>query len=164
MRNYILAVIMTAIIFVCGTAQAESKDGFGIGFIIGEPTGLSMKKWIGNDRAIDLGIAWSFSENNSFHLHADYLFHRFDLLPTQKAKGQLPLYFGLGARLKLKDENDDRGRNDNDNLLGLRVPIGISYLFADHPFDLFAEIVPVLDLAPDTKFDLNIAVGARFYF
>jgi hypothetical protein len=30
--------------------------------------------------------------------------------------------------------------------------------------DLFAELVPVLDVAPDADEDINAAIGLRFYF
>ena len=95
---------LTLIVALCGIASAAPKDGIGIGVIVGEPTGLSLKKWIGDDRALDAGIAWSFSENDSLHLHADYLFHRFDLLSCSGARGRLPVYFGIGGRLKLKED------------------------------------------------------------
>ncbi|MGD9873426.1 MAG: hypothetical protein AB7T27_04065 [Kiritimatiellia bacterium] len=156
----LLAVCMTAWCAV----QAQTPDGLGIGIIIGEPTGLSIKKWLGGDRAVDAGIAWSFSENDSLHLHADYLWHRFDILGTAGSANRVPLYFGLGGRVKLKEENDGRGRNDADALVGLRVPFGISYLFKEVPADVFAEIVPILDVAPDTDFEMNAAIGARLYF
>lgn len=163
MKETIAAVIALGMVIASG-AYAQGKDGFGAGIIVGEPTGLSLKKWVAMDRAFDAGVAWSFLENDSLHLHADYLFHRFDVLSPPEVKGELPFYFGLGARLKLKEENEGKGKNDNDALVGVRVPLGISYLFADAPIDLFAEIVPVLDFAPDTDFSINAAIGARFYF
>jgi hypothetical protein len=30
--------------------------------------------------------------------------------------------------------------------------------------DVFLEIVPLVDLAPDTDFELNASVGARWFF
>lgn len=168
MKRLMLAALLTFSIVALGTAHAGPKKGLGIGIIIGEPTGLSLKKWISNDRAIDGGIAWSFSENDSMHLHADYLIHRFDLFASPDVKGRLPLYYGLGARIKLKEGNDEKGRekkkNDDDVLMGIRVPFGISYLLTDTPIDLFAEIVPVLNVFPATDFDFNVSFGARFYF
>ncbi len=168
MKRLTLAALLTFIIVAVGTAHAEPKKGLGIGIVIGEPTGLSLKKWISNNRAIDGGIAWSFSENDSMHLHADYLIHRFDLFASKEVKGRLPLYYGLGARLKLKEGNDEQGRekkkNDDDVLVGVRVPLGISYLLAGTPIDLFAEIVPVLNVFPATDFSFNTSVGARYYF
>jgi hypothetical protein len=75
----------------------------------------------------------------------------------------MPVYYGIGARLKFKDD-EGRGRNEDDAIFGIRVPVGITYLFDDAPLDLFFEIVPVLDLAPDVELDINAAVGLRFYF
>ena len=149
---------------ILSTAHAQTKEGFGVGLIIGEPTGLSLKKWIGNDRAIDAGIAWSFSENDSLHIHADYLLHRSDILILPDIPGRFPLYFGLGGRIKLKEDDNGQGRNNDNALVGVRVPFGISYLVTDTPVEAFLEIVPILDIVPDTDFDITIAIGARFYF
>jgi hypothetical protein len=164
MRKLTIVALLMCTIATLSSVYAQPAKSFGIGIIVGEPTGLSLKKWLNNDRAVDAGIAWSFSENDSLHLHADYLWHRFDLISSPEAPGRLPVYYGLGARIKLREDNRGRGRNDNDALVGIRIPIGISYIFAEAPFDLFAEIVPVLDVAPRSDFDLNAAIGMRYYF
>jgi hypothetical protein len=159
------AILIVICVIAMSVTYAQAKEGLGLGIIIGEPTGLSLKKWIDDKQAIDAAAAWSFSENDSFQFHADYLVHNFSLLKYANIKkGRLPLYFGIGGRIKFKDENEGKGRNDDDTLVGIRVPLGISYLFAGAPVDLFGEIVPVLDIVPDTEFDLNAAIGARFYF
>lgn len=162
MKRKIAGIVLGAVLMSAAGVQAE--EGIGIGVILGEPTGISVKKWIGKDRAIDAAAAWSFSENDSFQIHADYLIHNFGLLQTGNIGGRLPVYFGVGARIKLQNNDNGHGRNDHDALVGVRVPFGISYLFAKVPVDLFAEIVPVLDIVPDTDFDINGAIGARFYF
>jgi hypothetical protein len=69
-------------------------------------------------------------------------------------KGQLPFYFGLGAKLLLA----------SDLGLGIRIPVGLAYLFESAPFDIFVEIVPGLDLLPGTDFGIDGAIGARYYF
>ncbi|MFA6472384.1 MAG: hypothetical protein WCU00_10125 [Candidatus Latescibacterota bacterium] len=137
-----------------GGGGASAQSGLGIGVILGEPTGISAKKWVGSTRAFDAAAAWSFSHNTSFQIHADYLFHNFSILKPEGFSGRLPVYFGLGVRVKL----------DTDALVGIRIPFGITYLFADSPIDLFFEVVPVLDVLPDTEIDLNAAVGVRLYF
>ena len=164
MRSLTLCTLLAAGVASFGAAQERPGNGFGVGVMVGEPTGLSLKKWIRDDRALDAGIAWSFSGSDSLHLHADYLVHRFDLLSGPAAKGRMPLYFGLGARVKLHGDDNGKGRDDGDARVGVRAPLGITYLFDDAPFDLFVEVVPVLDLVPDTDVDLNAAIGARFYF
>ena len=133
------------------------ESGLGIGIMVGEPSGLSAKKWLNSNNAIDAGIGWSFSENGSTHLHADYLYHNYDLIKISDSK--IPLYFGIGGRFKFKNDEKSVG-----NSIGVRVPVGLSYMVSSAPFDIFAEIVPILDLSPDTRFSFNSALGVRYYF
>lgn len=144
---------LTLIIFVFAlsiSAYSQNK-GFGAGVIIGEPTGLTGKMWTSSNTAIDAAVAWSFRENGYFHVHADFLYHSFVIDVSQ---GQLPLYFGLGARVLLA----------NDAALGIRVPLGIAYHFETDPFEIFLELAPIMNLIPATEFDMNGAIGVRYYF
>jgi hypothetical protein len=128
------------------------NQGTGLGIILGEPTGLCFKNWIGNRTAIDFAVAWSFGKNDSLHLHADYLFHSFNLFKVKK--GQLPFYYGIGGRIKAKSESR----------IGIRIPVGICYIFEKTPLDIFLEIGPVFDLVPNTDFWFTSVVGMRYYF
>jgi hypothetical protein len=164
MNGKAVSIVLVTLLMTVSSLRAE--EGLGVGVIVGEPTGLSVKKWISPTHAIDAALAWSFSGNDSVQIHSDYLFHNFGVLRTDSSEGRLPLYYGLGARVKLKGDNNDNDRHDNDNdvRVGLRIPFGISYLFAQAPLDIFAEVVPVLDVVPDSDVDINVALGARFYF
>jgi hypothetical protein len=147
-------------------AGAQGR-GFGLGIILGEPTGVSLKGWQGRSSAIDGALAWSFTGNDFFQIHGDYLSHNFSLLKVEK--GKLPFYYGIGGRIKFfgDDNNRSRGR-DNDNSdktrIGIRVPLGLAYLFERTTLDIFLEVVPILDLIPETAFDLNAAAGIRYFF
>lgn len=163
MKKGVTPVLITLCVSL-SSLPAYAVDGLGLGIIVGEPTGVSIKHWVSDRRAIDAAAAWSFSENDSVQLHADYLIHDFSLLRPEGLSGRMPVYAGLGLRLKLKDNDDGPGRNVDDDLVGVRVPIGISYLFHESDVDIFAELVPVLDVAPDSDFDINAAIGARLYF
>jgi len=139
-----------------GSVRAEGNpgEGFGLGIMVGEPTGVNFKNWTGSKTAFVGGAAWSFTDNGSFAFHLDYVFHNFDWISVEK--GRLPVYFGIGGRIKLQDVGDDS--------IGARIPVGLDYLLADAPLDFFVEVVPVLDLAPKTEFNLNAAIGGRFFF
>ena len=150
MKKAVLMLTLT-ILLCAGAAHAQDK-GFGIGIILGEPTGISAKKWIGSHSAIDAAVAWSFGQGGSFHLHADYLHHNFNLFDVES--GRLPLYFGIGIRFK----------TDPETTLGARFPVGICYIFEKAPLDIFLEIGPVLDLIPGMSFEFTGSIGARFYF
>ncbi len=148
----IVAVVATA---VASPASAQDDKTFGIGFIIGEPTGIDAKLFLNNERALEFAAAWSLSGDNDFRLQGDYLFHRYGLFDL-KNQDEMPLYFGIGARGVLAENQDD--------VFGIRFPVGLAYMFANYPFDIFVAIVPILDVAPETDFDLEGAIGARFWF
>ena len=132
-------------------AKAQ-RSGMGLGLIVGEPTGISFKYWTGSTTAFDAALAWSFVDEGAFHIHGDYIFHNMRLISIPE--GLLPFYYGIGARIKTADEAK----------LGVRVPLGLAYLFQNTPIDIFLEIVPILDLIPETDFGLNAALGARYFF
>ena len=150
MKKIKYTVILFTILFL-SAANAQSK-GIGLGLIVGEPTGISFKYWTGSTTAFDAALAWSFSDEGAFHIHGDYIFHNFTLITIPE--GKLPFYYGIGARIKTA----------NDTKLGVRVPLGLAYLFNSAPIDIFLEIVPILDLTPKTDFAINAALGARYYF
>ena len=142
------------------SAQVNREDEFGLGLILGEPTGVSLKYWFDEERAVDGALAWALSEDDSFQMHTDYLFHNY----RWSNSDEWPVYYGLGALLLFKHD-EGRHHDDNKTVFGFRFPIGMSYLFeSNEPFELFFEIAPVLELAPDADLDLNAAIGLRFYF
>jgi hypothetical protein len=154
MSKYIIIII--SVLVIAGVSFSQSS-GFGLGIIIGEPTGITGKYWTSETGAIDGAAAWAFSHDGGVHLHADYLYHKFGLIKVQK--GSFPLYYGIGGRLQFHHHH-----HDNDDLLGVRVPVGLDYLFASDPFDIFFEVVPILDIVPDTDFSINAAIGFRYFF
>ncbi|MBU8922935.1 MAG: hypothetical protein KOO63_14050 [Bacteroidales bacterium] len=156
-----ITLILAAMILITGgamimtTCPAMAEGGnFGLGIIIGEPTGFVGKMFLSDRNAIDGALAWSLDDNNYMHVHGDYLFHNFFIL--EDVKGEFAWYLGIGGRIALVD--------DHDNHVGVRFPVGITYLFQDTRFDTFFELVPIMDVAPDTDFDLEGAIGIRFYF
>lgn len=152
-RLIALALLLTSLAPAAASAGSNA-DGFGIGIIVGEPTGLDAKWWLGESSALQAAAAWSTQSNSSFHFHLDYIMHRFDVIDVNS--GRLPLYYGIGGRFRVRENSDDD--------IGIRIPIGLSYMFANDPFDVFVEVVPILDLVPDTDFDLNAAIGFRWFF
>lgn len=145
MKNICLLIVVS---FLC-PSLCFAGNKYELGFIAGEPTGISAKRGLGGDKAVDAAAAWSFSGEKSLSLHSDYLWFRNDVFKTRK--GRLPLYYGLGARVKLADES----------LAGVRFPAGLQYFFKDARFTVFVEIAPILDLLPDTALRVAAAAGLR---
>lgn len=147
------SVLALAFVLALPGGASAARDT-GLGVIVGEPTGLSFKHWTGRAHAYDAAAAWSFVDEGALHVHADYLWHWFDRVEGVEG-GRLPLYVGLGGRIKF---------GEDDELIGVRIPFGADFLFDDAPVDIFVEIVPILDLAPETDLQINAALGARFWF
>ena len=150
MRRLVPVLIL---LLALSASRASAQGGFGLGIILGEPTGVSAKAWLTRTTALDFAAAWSFVDEPAFHIHGDYLWHNYDLFPVER--GRLPLYYGLGARLKFLE---------HDSEIGVRVPVGLEYLFDSNRVGLFVELVPLLDLAPDTQVAVNSSIGGRYYF
>lgn len=157
MKRSIGVLALVTLLAGAGPAAAQEK-GFGLGVIIGEPTGLSGKLWQSRSTAFDFGAAWSFVDEDAFHIHFDLLMHKFDVIRVDS--GKLPVYYGLGARVKFAED----GNGDQDTSVGIRFPVGLDYLFAGAPLDLFVELVPILDIAPQTDVSLNASLGFRYWF
>ncbi len=151
LRN-LLVCLNLLLVFCLVSPGKTAQRGLGLGIILGEPTGVSMKTWLNNNNAIDGALAWSFGNEDAFHLHFDYLVHKWNAIRIDR--NSIPFYYGIGGRFKF----------ENDSRFGVRFPLGITLFVKEAPIDLFLEIVPILDLAPETDFDINAAIGARYYF
>jgi len=133
--------------------QPGDPGDFGLGAMFGAPTGLSMKYWFSNTTALDGGLAWHFGDDARFQIHADHLWH-IPVSAWSVPNGRLPVYVGAGLRVLAGDHPE----------AGLRIPLGLSYLLSQAPVEIFAEIVPVVEFAPDTSGEVDGAIGVRYYF
>jgi hypothetical protein len=151
MRKTALTIILSVLLLGAGLSQLEARE-FGLGIIVGEPpAALSLKLWPSGFVALDAAFSWSSDHGHSYvRLHGDLLFH--SRLRLRPETGRLSFYYGLGARYLQKGEQ-----------VGLRVPLGLSYMFDRVPLEAFIEFVPTLDLTPDTEFLPKLAGGVRFY-
>jgi hypothetical protein len=132
--------------------RAQSRP-FGVGVLLGAPTGVSAKYWMTDDRAVDLAAAWSLDEDEGIQLLADHVWHTTQFEGLQEDRSYA--YYGVGVRLLAGDEH---------TALGVRGPFGATYLFPDAPFDVFIEVVPFFDLVPATRLGLQLGIGGRYYF
>jgi hypothetical protein len=158
-----LVLVPLALLFVAASgpsAHAQAGDGFGLGLIIGDPTGLSGKGFVSQTNAIDFAVGFSFINDDHLHVHADYLWH-FD--SKRGSSAQLDLHLGVGPTLGMH-YHEGRGTGDDWIGIGARGPFGLTMAFLEAPFDIFVEIAAGLWLVPDPNFDLDAAIGGRFWF
>jgi hypothetical protein len=153
MRRTYLFFTAISLLLITNINLAQQKD-FGLGVILGEPTGISAQFWLSPGTALDVGLGYSFTSSNSvFDLYADYVFHNSDMIHSAE---NFVVYYGPGARLKIKEDTESR--------LGVRGVIGILWIPRGTSFDLFLEIAPILDIIPATKFDFSGGIGGRYFF
>ena len=134
-------------------AEAVSQpEGWGIGLMLGAPTGLTVKHWNGGANAFDLGLG----VGPGLRLHGDFLWGLAQLM-TNKSDLTLDLYLGVGPVLGVSrgwcgtaySPRDKCGKRDGDVFFGARVPFGIDARLARFPFTFGLEIAPGIWLNPN---------------
>jgi hypothetical protein len=149
-----IRLLLFTLFFITLTAVSYSQTrGFGLGIIVGEPTGISAKYWLSSQNALDFGLGYSFVQKGRLHFHMDYLFHHQNIF---RAEENFALYYGPGFRLRTVEGDDAR--------LGARFGVGLVWLPRNAPVDVFVEIAPILDIIPATRFQVNAGLGFRFFF
>jgi hypothetical protein len=138
------------------------KGAFGIGLIVGLPTGITAKLYLEDDQAVQGALGVNFV-SGGVHVHSDYVFHPY--IVQDKEEFTMPVYVGPGARLvQYRDGRD----GDNYVALGARGVAGMLFDFKELPLDVFLEVALVLEygFADDQGFAATIDVGggARYYF
>jgi hypothetical protein len=164
MRKASWTVVALGLCLAVQSSIAQDR-GFGLGLIIGEPTGISAKAWTSSDNAFDFGLGWSvggdrignykgsYNGGSRVHVHVDYLWHAFEAIRSSE---RLPLYYGFGVRM-----NSGAGY---DGSVALRGVFGIVWMPHHTPLDVFLELVPSLQITTTTGFGIDAGLGARYYF
>lgn len=146
------AVVACLASLLAGPARAERGGITGVGLLLGDPIGPTVKYWLSSTAAVNVGLGF----NEDFAMYADYQWHVWDLF-RQPRRGRLAGYFGVGA---LYEDIDDR----NADVFGFRTMGGASYWVEGRPIELYAELGPVFEVSPEVDVDANAGIGFRFYF
>lgn len=158
---------VAAILLLAAAAPATAKiqaPRFGLGFVLGEPTGLTGKLFLHPNHALDVILAYDISDE-AFAVAMDYHF-LFDPWPFRLSAGEMPVYVGIGGKLAVFGDESRGRRDDHDDevAFGIRVPIGLAFLFNRVPIEIFVEIAPGIRVFPATDADVDGGIGVRFYF
>jgi hypothetical protein len=179
MKKTLLATLAAAMLLaVAGQSARATEVGysrkFGLGVVIGDPTGLSAKLWVGPTNALDFGLGfWSgvngdcyidsagnrvcgnFGAHNG-SINIDYLWQSNII----RGSAQLDWHIGAGGRMVWWN-----GCQSNCVAFSARAPIGLDLMFANPGFlEIFFELAPSFWLVPDVNFGIEGGLGIRFYF
>ena len=149
-----LIVLLLVVSVLPAAVPAKEGHKFGIGIAVGNPTGVDFKFWFNRRRAFDLALQWKSDVQTYFHIN--YLFHDYKFVPKKGLSGDVPVYYGAGIHVL-----------DAANVpaeTGIRLVMGIDYLFDEMPVDIYAEIVPTVIIQPNAGGMLAVCMGARYYF
>jgi len=153
-----MRIVAAALIVALALAASAQVRDFGLGLIVGEPTGLSAKWNFSPPSALDFHLAWSF--NGGIAAGADWLIHM----------GWLPVpwrpYLGVGGRMAVHEaKKDDHGEPvEGEVHVSGRGLIGCEYLFLEGHLGVSAEIGLGLDFVPAVGFDISGGLALRYYF
>jgi hypothetical protein len=157
----LFAIAAAGVLSVPQRAVAQSDHTFGLGLIIGDPTGLTLKGFLTQDTAIDGAVGIGVLGGDDLHVHADFLWH-FEVKRWDSAA--LLLYLGVGPELGLRGAPHPHPPDDHDHVfIGARGPFGLAVMF-NAPFDVFLEVAAGLWLIEDVRFHLDAAIGGRYWF
>src|SRR5262249_30277958 len=139
-----------------GGGGGGGNPRLGVGLILGSPTALTGKLFLVPSSAIQLHIGYSFRRYERFILILDYLFHFVGVIPPASHAGRFLPDLRGGARFAI--------RSDEDALLGVRFPLGLSFLIAHTPIEVFVEVAIGIGIIPETVATFDGGIGGRFYF
>jgi len=159
---------------IAGSAHATEvgySRNFGLGVVIGDPTGLSAKLWTSRTNALDFGLGfWGYGPHNRCFndgtcpgygyrggtFNMDYLWQS----NIVRRQVQLDWHVGVGGRAVW-----DNSCPGDCLALAARVPIGLDLTFSRPEFlEVFFEIAPAFYFVPGFGPDVEGGLGVRFYF
>lgn len=125
-----------------------------LGFMLGDPTGVSFSHELEKDSALDLAIGWQY---RGVHIHSDYLLKVPNVF--RRTLFSPDFYYGVGGRLITKDTSAE-----DKTSLAVRCPVGLENLISNERLNLFVELSGAFQLTPKSDFDLDVGIGIRFKF
>ncbi len=156
MKSFLIISIL--LLTTSSFSKSVQISGFGLGAMIGDPTALSFKGHLGESKYFDAALAFNTGPADAIYLHGDYLIEKQDHFQIDNES--LNLYYGIGARLYVADTK----KNDDEVHFGPRVPVGVAYNLKDPSVEFFGEISAIVNIIPETDVDIDLGIGARYWF
>ena len=128
--------------------QSRPRSIYGIGGQIGEPSGISYKRFFKVGYAVDLLAAWDLNESFLAGMHV--------VNEQPIPDSALNLYLGPGMYAGLTHT-----KNRAQLRTGFSIQAGLN--FYSRRFEVFLQTTPTFDLVPRQTLGLGGSVGLRYY-
>lgn len=146
-----LPLVLAVVLLGGGTARAEGGP-FGLGLVVGEPTGITGELKLTEHTALDGAVGISLFDDRDFYFHLEFLYFLPELIHGSSVS--LSAYLGIGGYMVAHRETN----------VGARVPFGLSLEFTAVPLEIFLEVAFKLRFIPEVDPDVGGALGFRYYF
>lgn len=161
-RNFLIikslwktTVLLAAFFCFSGSLFAQRPSpSVGIGFQVGDPTGLNLQFYRATGMYTDILFAWDLDDFFFVNVHGLWDQHL-------DARQRLHVYYGPGAFLGVRDRKRGEDFDRNNPVVGLSGNLGLNLVFGRA--ELFGQVTPRLSLTPGTDFNLGGGVGMRFF-
>jgi len=127
-----------------------SDKHYGIGIIIGNPTGLNGMLRLSDKSFLEASVAWNIVDTSYLMITASYVFYSFSFSIESL---NFPIYLGPYVAIIAGDVSG----------VGIGFEAGVSYFFEQIPLEIFIELIPGITILPETDFFINISIGVRYW-
>jgi hypothetical protein len=175
MKQVIVAGGVLLALALAPSAASAQDNGFSMGFILGDPTGFTLRSGLGERSAFQAHFGFSPFPGDAVAAMVDWTHDVWDFL-RGNPNASLLFYFGIGGKAEwftgkyyVYEYNHHHSFPDQSHFgLGVRGLVGLRVYFRKAPFDLFFELAPVgiIFVVPDpgAYYDIDFAIGGRWRF
>lgn len=153
LKPFLLGLVaFTGLVF-----NSLSAQNVGIGFQVGDPTGLNLhfRNNTGGMRP-DILLAWDANDDDRDFFFVNVHGLWFKRLAT---KEPFNFFYGPGAFVGVRDRRKKEERNET--VIGFSGDFGLNYEFSR--LDVFVQLTPRLSIIPGTDFNIGGGLGLRFF-
>ena len=172
-------ILLTTIVIACVALPKQAMaqyNNWAFGFRLGEPTGVNVRKYFGENHAFDLNVGTygglygntrSYRNGNyrtvGISIQGHYLWHT-ELFAKDNFRG----YYGFGGQINSRRYYPEfrvgQATPFESNLsLGGSAVTGLEYFMPDKPYSIFAEMGLYAEVLPAPLFmSVSSGIGIRF--
>lgn len=173
MRNSVFLSIVLSLSLFGATNRAQAQyNNWAVGFRIGEPAGINVRKYFGEKKAFDLNIGTYgglYGTNRSYRsgqyrsVGFSVQGHYIKYTPITKSES-IRGYYGYGGQINMRRYYEDLSYQRTLSL-GVSGIGGVEYFPPNKPYSFFLETGVYVELLQAPFFlNLNSGLGLRYNF